>query len=123
MLAWPCRSVAIAATLPAMWGLAAIPSPTNRAIEIESPVDFQVFQRQTKAFGSIAVRGRAFVKYDRAETRVIGTSEFGELPVTWRALAADTASGLLHADLRVPSGGWYRVELRVLENEKPVATI
>ena len=92
-------------------------------ITLESPHDFQVFQRLTKTRGTVLVEGRALEAYDRAEARITGNSPFGELPAGWQPLTVDRASGTFHGDLQIASGGWYRFEVRLLESGKAVASL
>jgi hypothetical protein len=93
------------------------------AITLESPSDFQAFQRQTKTRGTVLVAGRALGTCDRAEARFTGNSLFGELPAGWQALTFDRASGTFHGDLQIASGGWYRFKVRLLESGKAVASL
>jgi hypothetical protein len=102
---------------------AAAQTGSTGPIDLESPRDFQVFQRQSTASGVVRVAGRALDRCDGAQGRASGKSSYGVLTGAWQTLAFDAASGAFHGDLRVPAGGWYRFELRLLEKEKPVASI
>jgi hypothetical protein len=95
-----------------------LPKPTA----LESPGDFQVFQRQTKDFGSIRVAGHTLVECQRVEARLIGSSPFAKLPGEWEVLSFDRQSGAFHGDIRTAAGGWYRFELRLTQNGKPPAS-
>lgn len=112
--------VALLVLLPAAT-VAAAAQAASAGIEVESPRNFEVFQRQTKAFGTIAVAGRASMPCQGAEARITGNSPFGDLAREWHSLHFDAASSSFHGDLRIPAGGWYRFELRLLEDRKVVA--
>ncbi len=83
---------------------------------LDSPRDFQVFQRQTRSQGAVIVAGHTSLDCDRAEGRL-------ESPAPWQALALDPKTGSLHGDLRAPAGGWYRFELRLSKAGHTVQTM
>jgi Carbohydrate esterase, sialic acid-specific acetylesterase len=84
---------------------------------LDSPRDFQVFQRQTRSQGTVLATGRTSIDCDRAEGRV------GEPQGTWQTLVFDRATGSFRGELRTPAGGWYRFELRLSRAGKPVETL
>jgi hypothetical protein len=71
-------------------------------LSIESPREFQVFQRKTAASGAILVAGHA-AGCDLVEARVTGD---------WSPLPLDAASHGFRNDLAIPAGGWYELEIR-----------
>jgi hypothetical protein len=93
-------------------GMATAAFPQAGGITIESPRDFQVFQRKTKTSGAIRVAGHASGA-GGIEVRVTGNSLLGPLPGNWTLLSVDRQSGVFSADLPTPAGGWYRCEFRV----------
>lgn len=114
-------SAAVWAILPAACSLMFAQAPAS--LTLDSPRDFQVFQRQSQAFGTVSVSGRALVECERAEARLTGSSLSGELPGAWEALSLNPEAGAFRGDIQVPAGGWYRFELRLLQNGKPVANL
>jgi hypothetical protein len=94
-----------------------------RSVALESPRDFQVFQRQTNESGEILIAGHVRVECERVEARLSGTSPFGSLPDKWEALSFYLQSGAFHSNMRTPAGGWYRFELRLIQNGKPASAI
>ena len=88
------------------------PTPTT----LESPRDFQVFQRQTRLQGVVIAAGHTSVDCDRAQGRL-------EPPARWQALVLDRKTGSFHGVLRVPAGGWYRFELRLSKAGHTVETL
>ena len=97
----------------------AAPTP----VDLESPLDYQVFQRQSNVSGVILAAGHARVKCDRIEERLVGNSLSGMLPGNWQSLAMDPGSGAFRDEIKTPAGGWYRMEFRLITNGKTVATI
>jgi Carbohydrate esterase, sialic acid-specific acetylesterase len=114
---------AACAILPAACLMTFAQADLPRSAFLESPRDFQVFQRQTKESGEVLVAGQAPLDCERIEARLSGTSSFGRLPVKWEALSFDRQSGAFHGNVGTPAGGWYRFELRVIRNSKPAAAI
>jgi serine/threonine protein kinase len=90
-------------------------------ISLQSPHDYQVFQRRTKKTGEVAVRCTAPEGCDAVEARLSGTSADGPLPDRWSTLypAADRRS--YSATLPTPAGGWYKLEIRALRDKKVMA--
>ena len=84
-------------------------------ITLESPADYQVFQRHRKTQGTILVRGRSSNACDAAEARVAGTRVAG----AWQPLHGEGPC-VFQAPLGTAAGGWYRLEVRVLRHGKPV---
>ena len=100
-------------------------APLNAAAEISltSPLDYQVFQRQTMTSGSVEIRGAVHTGADRAEARVTGTSVSGTLAGDWVRLKLDKPSGGFEASLDQPAGGFYQIEIRLLRHHKQIADI
>jgi len=101
---------------------------TNEAIRLKltSPLDFQVFQRQTQASGKIAIecvletaRRGALTNLNRLEARLIGKS--AGLPGDWWPLPFDNRLRRFRADVAAPAGGWYRLEVRLTRGGTNVA--
>jgi hypothetical protein len=68
-------------------------------ITLDSPRDYQVFQRATKDAGKIAIRGRADGPCTSAEAN-------------GKALQVDAGTCVFHGELAMPAGGWYKVQVR-----------
>jgi hypothetical protein len=68
---------------------------------LDSPVDFQVFQRASKETGDIRVAGWAQIECDAAEARTTGASAFGRLTGQWQPLSFEHQSDAFHGDLSV----------------------
>jgi hypothetical protein len=101
------RSVILASILAS---LASTSLAQTRALEVNSPLDFQVFQRDTAATGLMHLSGSAPGK---AHLRVLieGTGLQGPLPHHWSKLRIERTNGTFSADLRIPAGGFYKVTL------------
>jgi hypothetical protein len=95
--------------------------PVTAAITLNSPSDYQVFQRQTRAAGRIVVEGSVNIpakstaaKPDRLQARVTGDSLSGE----WQALPFDARVARFRGELSAPVGGWYKLEVRLSFGER-----
>jgi hypothetical protein len=96
------------------------------AITLNSPSDYQVFQRQTRAAGRIVVEGSVNIpakstsaKPDRLQARVMGNSLSGE----WQALPFDARVPRFRGEVSVPVGGWYRLDVRLSLGEQVLAEV
>jgi hypothetical protein len=101
----PCAALHL--TLLAV-SLAAPPPP---AIRLESPVEWQVFQRDSMSRGRVALRGLVDGPASRLEARWTGRPREGVLPDGWGPLRL-TADGGFREEVDLPAGGWYVLELR-----------
>jgi hypothetical protein len=94
--------------------------PTAPAVflAIDSPLDYQVFQRQTRKEGRILINGRVPEGCPRVEARLLGTSSFAALHHRWKRLPLDCESHQFRAEWIVPAGGFYELRLRALSPAK-----
>jgi hypothetical protein len=93
-----------------LWTAAALAQP----ITLQSPQDYQVFQRQSKTQGKILVAGRVDVPCDRVEGSTSGK---------WQPISYRPESHVFFGDLPTPAGGWYRFELRILNSAATVGRL
>ena len=85
-------------------------------VTLSSPVDYQVFQRQTVSGGSVAVEGTlevpghaALTNVDAIEVRLVDGAKTNR----WIPLPYDNRVRGFRGELACPAGGWYRLELRL----------
>ena len=88
-----------------------------QSLILDSPRDYQVFQRQSKSSGTVVVAGRATVNCDAADARIAD-----RFVNQWQRLALDSQTHAFHGDLAAAAGGWYRLELRIQDKGQVVAT-
>ena len=86
-------------------------------ITLSSPLNYQVFQRQTKAVGTIIIAGQlevqghtALTNLDRLEACLIGNT----VTNAWAPLPFDNRVRRFRGELTAPAGGWYRLEIRLI---------
>src|SRR4051794_29437360 len=79
-------------------------------VRLESPLEYQVFQRQTRLAGTVLLAGKV---EGRLEYRWVGKPLVGALAADWRAVVVDATTHGFHSEISTPAGGWYRLELRV----------
>ena len=101
----------------------AAPATTASDVILTSPLDYQIFQRETRLQGTISIRGRSLVPADKAEARVVGQSISGLLPAKWHKLSLDQHTGELRADIETVAGGFYEVDVRVRHAADLVETL
>jgi serine/threonine protein kinase len=88
---------------------------------VQSPKDYQVFQRRSRLEGQISVAGRVRPACDQVEVRLLGKSLAGPLPDQWQAVSLDRQTRKFTGTLPTNAGGWYNVEVRALKDRQVVA--
>jgi hypothetical protein len=91
-------------------------------ITLTAPSEYQVFQRQTDKQGKITIQGRLTNPSQSIEYRVIELPQEGSPGSKWQSIAHGPNVTDFRYDTPTAAGGWYRVELRVLENSVVVAS-
>jgi hypothetical protein len=84
----------------------------GETVTVLSPLDYQVFQRQTRDIGAILVRGHASIGADNVRVCLKGKSISGPLSGKWRALSFNPSNGEFSASVEVAAGGFYTVEVQ-----------
>ena len=95
----------------------------SASLELTSPKEHQVFQRASRESGMAMIEGdAAFIgnaQTTRIQVRIISAKE-PELEITpWVALTVGPTNHHFRRDIPLPGGGWYSVEVRIQEGEKP----
>lgn len=97
-------------------------------IHLDSPSDYQIFQRATGQGGEVVISGRILpeskttLPMDCLEARLIGKSSDGDVPGQWQPLPFDPHVPAFRAELMTPAGGWYSVQVRALYQKDPLMT-
>lgn len=86
---------------------------SSATLRLSLPIDYQVYQRSNRAEGRIIIAGSLGKNREYLgilEARLVGAG----VTAIWRKLAV-IKSGMpeFHAELIAPSGGWYRLEVRI----------
>jgi hypothetical protein len=97
-------------------------------MRLSSPLDYQVFQRQTKEAGIIKIQGESLIPADSVEAHFLGQSITGPLPDKWYPITLDKTSQTFQANIPIPAGGFYKLTIRtkkggVLLSEETVSHI
>lgn len=91
------------------------------ALRLSWPLEYQVHQRVTRAEGTILVAGSLPQGRARAgslEVRLVGPGAGGG----WRKVTiVETGATELRSRFNAPAGGWYRLDVRVREDDDTVA--
>lgn len=86
-----------------------------------SPKNFQVFQRQSRFRGRIIVSGRVKPECDAVMARLNGKSLEGRrLPDEWQPVPLEKSTRSFFAELPVPAGGWYVLQVRAFKGSEVV---
>ncbi|MEO2036122.1 MAG: sialate O-acetylesterase [Planctomycetaceae bacterium] len=91
---------------------------TDAKIMIESPLEYQVFQRFQKTAGRVVVRGTAEPGAERVQARVRGRAVDGELSGEWRDISFTEDSNRFEEVLTLPAGGWYALDVQAMKGEQ-----
>lgn len=89
---------------------------------LKSPLDYQIFQRQTRTAGSLHLAGQVAPGAE-IQFHLTGKPLEGDLPSDWQPLSRKPDSTDFSADLSIPAGGWFQLEVRALQQTKTLATI
>ena len=129
----PVRTAVIVGVFSLTGAIAATAAPLT--IHLDSPSDYQIFQRTTRqgeagkvGEGEIVIAGRILpeskttLPMDALEARLIGKSLDGDLPGQWQPLPFDPRVSAFRAELPAPAGGWYSVQVRALDQSSPLMT-
>lgn len=113
---------ALAAGLLAPWGgLRAAETNVPSSLRLSLPLDYQVHQRASRAEGRIIVAGALTHGSEypgTLEARLIGAGATAD----WQKLAPiPSGKTEFRAELNGPAGGWYRLEVRVMQANAPAA--
>ncbi|MCY2963391.1 MAG: prolyl oligopeptidase family serine peptidase, partial [Planctomycetota bacterium] len=94
------------------------------AVLPETPVDYQVIQRKSRLAGVVAIKGLVSIESGNVEARFVlpGTdpANVRHPAFSWQNVQLDGTAGRFSAEIEVAAGGWYRLELRVVANQKPL---
>ena len=90
-------------------------------LALRSPVDYQVFQRETRESGAVLVEGTVAPQQkggpvpESLQVRVLTASNSA-----WEPLPYEPRVPSFRATVKAPAGGWYTVEVRGMSKGKPV---
>ncbi len=91
-------------------------------LEVYSPKQYQVFQRQSKYDGEIFFSGKVNVPYDKVSYRITGKGLNGKgFSKDFKALKVNRVTGAFDEFVKVHAGGWYKIELKAEKDKKAVA--
>ncbi len=111
--------IIVALTTPRAWAADIELSSTPELI-IQSPLDYQVIQRENRTEGRLVVAGTIRPRAkdtalpDALEVRLIGRSAAGDLPGNWQPLSFGLGNASFLSEINIPAGGWYHLEIRAL---------
>jgi Carbohydrate esterase, sialic acid-specific acetylesterase len=90
---------------------------TAAELSLQSPLDFQVFQRAEADKGVIKVRGDTEAEAPHWQYRLAGRGREGAaVDETWRDFPAPPQNGAFDFSITASAGGWYRLEVRAVKD-------
>jgi len=89
-------------------------------LALRSPLDWQVGQRQTRDAGKLPLRGERPAGA-AIEWRVPGKPDDGALTPGWQKIFPGADENAFTAEITLPAGGWYRLEVRAVRGGEVVA--
>ena len=98
--------------------VAGVTVPEDYDLTLQSPRDYQVFQRRTMAEGPVLVSGRVRADCDGLQVHLTGGS--GDPQDLWESIAVDKVAHSFNAVISVPAGGWYAIEVIALRRNVEV---
>ncbi len=90
-------------------------------IRIDQPLEYQVFQRQSKASGTIQIQGQAPPTAEKVRAEISGNSANGQIAVAPLEMAIDPTTHKFSGNLIAPAGGWYRLTIKAFHHADAVA--
>jgi hypothetical protein len=85
-------------------------------IAMASPLDYQVFQRESLWEGKVEIRGTIHFPIDRIEASLSGNSLKGPWTSERQRISFNRKSGHFNSLVSAPSGGFYELRLRFIQN-------
>jgi hypothetical protein len=90
-------------------------------LKLQSPLDFQVFQRTAGGEAAVQVAGHTDAETEQWQYRLTGKNRNGAaVDETWRDLSPPSMKGDFNFSITIPAGEWYRLELRALKDRQPL---
>lgn len=92
----------------------------NGKLVLAAPLEHQVFQRQTRGYGRVQFAGRipagALDKkvIPTIQIRWVGKSLGAGDAGSWQTVPLSDDTATFSGEIEVPAGGWYRIEVRAL---------
>ena len=111
MTPWRCLTACV-------WSLSL--GLTAAELHLSAPLDYQVVQRQTMNRGTVTLIGTDGSQVDGAislETRFVADGR----PSPWIRRDTPTSKGQFRCSVEMPSGGWFRLEVRQRRGDSVVA--
>lgn len=92
-------------------------------LALQSPKDYQVFQRVDRGEGTVRLQGKGSNESDVWQYRFEGRSAEGtDLPGTWRDFPTSTQKDRFDFWVTAPAGGWYHLEVRGVKSGTTAAS-
>lgn len=96
---------------------------TGGKLNVNSPAELQVFQRDSRGEGKVRISGKALLPCDTVQVRFSGKDLDGNpLKSDWQDAGRRADDGSFGRILSLPAGGWFTADFRALLSGKEVST-
>ncbi|HEY2882313.1 MAG TPA: sialate O-acetylesterase [Pirellulales bacterium] len=116
----PIRTFSLWIAVGALLCCSSVPGADEGRLLLRKPQAWQVLQRQTAAQGSLHIEGTKRAD-EGIEWQLIGKPLEGLLNDDWSTLPLIAPMTNFSADVAVPAGGWYRLQVRAIRDGKTTA--
>jgi alpha-L-fucosidase len=93
-------------------------SAASEKLMLSSPLNYQVVQRTTSREGPLRVQGTTTVVAEKWQYRLVDKSLAGEVDQGWHDFPSPVRDGAFDFTFKAPAGGWYRLDVRGINNSK-----
>ncbi|HEX4794848.1 MAG TPA: sialate O-acetylesterase [Humisphaera sp.] len=96
-------------------------SAADPSLKIDSPLPYQIFQRQSRGQGVITIAGHVEGTSSAVlEFRFIENGAEGSAPGAWKSIPFAPNSHDFKTTATIPAGGWYTLDVRLREGDRTV---
>ena len=107
-------AIVVAAILRGAGTLSSAEPNPQPVLQLDSPLDYQVFQRRTRLEGNVRVSGRAPAGTEQVEVQLGGD---------WLPVAFSQTNGTFGTEVKASPGGWYVCRVRATAAGKVLAAV
>ena len=91
-------------------------------LSLKSPLNYQVFQQHSRTQGTIRISGGLDADSREVQFSISGKALAGERSLGWQPVRVDSQAHTFYAEVVVPAGGWYRLEVRAVKGAMNLGT-
>jgi hypothetical protein len=103
--------------------LLALAIPPVGAVELHltAPLDYQVVQRDSPGKGLLRLAGELSEALSSPDLTIEARLDNGTTQTAWQRVGGTVKAGKVTGAVEMPSGGWWKLETRILQGGRPLA--